>query len=44
VYPDRAQADEDLLAALSQATNWSQRGDVVTLTGVSSLRFRLATN
>ena len=42
--PERAQADEELLAALSQVTNWNQRGDVVTLTGVASLRFRLATN
>ena len=42
--PERAQADEELIAALSQVTNWSQRGDVVTLTGAVTLRFRLATN
>jgi hypothetical protein len=42
--PERAQADEDLLAALSQVTNWNQRGDVVALTGAVTLRFRLATN
>jgi heat shock protein HslJ len=42
--PERAQADEDMIAALSQATNWSQRGDVVTLTGAKPLRFRAATN
>jgi heat shock protein HslJ len=42
--PERAQADEDMIAALSQATRWSQRGDVVTLTGATPLRFRLATN
>ena len=42
--PERAQADEDLLAALAQATNWSARGDVVTLTGAKPLRFRAATN
>ena len=41
---ERAQADEDMIAALSGATNWSQRGDMVTLTGGKSLRFRLATN
>ena len=29
--PERAQADEDMLAALAGATNWSARGDVVTL-------------
>jgi heat shock protein HslJ len=42
--PERAQADEDMIAALSQATTWSQRGDVVTLTGAKPLRFRAATN
>jgi heat shock protein HslJ len=42
--PERAQADEDLLAALSQVTNWRQNGDVVILAGAKSLRFRLATN
>jgi heat shock protein HslJ len=42
--PERTQADEDLIAALSQATAWSQRGDVVTLTGPKVLRFRAATN
>jgi heat shock protein HslJ len=42
--PERAQADEDMLAALSGATSWSQRGDLVTLSGAKPLRFRLATN
>jgi hypothetical protein len=42
--PERAQADDDLLAALSQVTNWNQRGAVVALTGAVTLRFRLATN
>jgi heat shock protein HslJ len=42
--PERAQADEDTLAALSGVTNWSARGDVVTLTGAKTLRFRAATN
>ena len=42
--PERAQADEDMLAALAGVTNWSARGDVVTLTGAKPLRFRLATN
>jgi heat shock protein HslJ len=40
--PERAQADEDMVAALSAVTNWSMRGDVVTLTGAKPLRFRLA--
>jgi heat shock protein HslJ len=42
--PERAQADADMIAALSQVSGWSQRGDVVTLTGPAPLRFRLATN
>ena len=42
--PERAQADEDMIAALSQVTTWSRRGDVVILTGARPLRFRLATN
>jgi heat shock protein HslJ len=42
--PERAQADEELIAALSQVSSWSQRGAVVTLTGAAALRFRLATN
>ena len=41
---ERAQADEDMLAALAQVTGWSRRGDVVTLAGAKPLRFRLATN
>ena len=35
--PERAQADEDMLAALAGATDWSARGDVVTLTGAKPL-------
>ena len=42
--PERAQADEDMIAALSAVTNWSMRGDTVTLTGSTPLRFRAATN
>jgi hypothetical protein len=41
---ERAQADEDLIAALTQVTNWSFRGDVVTFTGGVTLRFRAAAN
>ena len=42
---ERAQADEQLIAALSQVTNWTLRGETVTLTGASTtLRFRAATN
>ena len=42
--PERAQADEDMLAALAGATTWSARGDVVTLAGAKPLRFRVASN
>ena len=42
--PERAQADEEMIAALAAVTNWQQRGDVLTLNGAKSLRFRLATN
>jgi heat shock protein HslJ len=42
--PERAQADEEMIAALAGVTNWSARGDIVTLTGAKPLRFRLATN
>ncbi|MBV8838602.1 MAG: META domain-containing protein [Alphaproteobacteria bacterium] len=43
--PERAQADEEMLAALSQVTNWSQRGETVTFTGGNTtLRFRAASN
>lgn len=41
---ERAQADEDMLAALASVTSWNARGDVVTLTGARPLRFRIATN
>jgi heat shock protein HslJ len=43
--PERAQADEDMIAALSGVTNWSARGDVVTLSGgPTPLRFRAASH
>jgi hypothetical protein len=42
--PERVQNDENLLAALSQVTNWRRRGDVVELIGSTRLRFRLMTN
>jgi heat shock protein HslJ len=41
---ERAQADAEVIAALSEATAWSRRGDIVTLTGGKPLRFRAATN
>lgn len=42
--PDRAQADDDLLAALSNAATWRRQGDFVTLMGSKQLRFRINTN
>lgn len=41
---ERAQADEQMIAALSTVTNWSFRGDVVTFSGGATLRFRAAAN
>ena len=42
--PDRAQADDDLIAALSDAATWKRQGDFITLTGSKQLRFRINTN
>ena len=42
--PERAQADEQMIAALSQATTWSLRGDVLTFNGGAPLRFRAASH
>jgi hypothetical protein len=40
----RAQADDELIAALSEAATWKRQGDLVTFVGARSLRFRLNTN
>jgi META domain-containing protein len=42
--PDRQTPDAELLAALTQVTNWRRHGDVVEFLGVTPLRFRLMTN
>jgi heat shock protein HslJ len=42
--PDRAQADDELIAALGDAATWRRQGDFVTLTGSKQLRFRINTN
>jgi hypothetical protein len=42
--PDRQARDAELLAALSQVTNWRRHGDVIELMGVTPLRFRSMTN
>jgi heat shock protein HslJ len=40
----RVRGDDELLAALAQATSWTRDGDVLTLHGAKTLRFRQATN
>ena len=42
--PDRAQADDDLIAALADAATWKRQGDFVSFIGTRTLRFRLNTN
>ncbi|WP_291863462.1 META domain-containing protein [Bradyrhizobium sp.] len=42
--PGRAQADDELVAALSEAATWRRQGDVVSFVGPRTLRFRLNTN
>lgn len=42
--PESMANDESLLAAIAQTTGWRRDGDVIELTGVQTLRFRLMTN
>ena len=42
--PDRARADDELLAALNQATNWRMEDAALVFTGGKTLRFRVQTN
>ena len=42
--PERAQADDDLIAALGDAATWKRQGDIVSFIGTKTLRFRLNTN
>ena len=42
--PAKAQADDELLAALTDATGWRRQGDAVTFTGTKTLRFHINTN
>ena len=42
--PARAQADDDLVAALSEASTWKRQGDFVFFIGTKPLRFHLNTN
>jgi hypothetical protein len=40
----RAQADDELVAALSEAATWRRQGDLVSFNGTKPLRFRINTN
>ena len=42
--PDRAQADDELIAALSDVASWKRQGDSVSFIGTKTLRFRINTN
>ncbi len=42
--PARAQADDELVAGLSEAATWKRQGDFVAFIGTKSLRFRINTN
>lgn len=42
--PDRARADDELLSALNQATNWQMEDSALVFAGGKTLRFRMQTN
>jgi hypothetical protein len=42
--PAKALADDDLVAALSEAATWTRQGDLISFIGSRPLRFRLLTN
>lgn len=42
--PDRAQQDDELIAALSAASTWKRQGEFVSFIGAKTLRFRINTN
>lgn len=42
--PARAQADDELIAALGEAATWRRQGDIVSFNGTKPLRFRINTN
>jgi heat shock protein HslJ len=42
--PERTQADNELIAALSEVATWKRQGDLVTFIGPKTLRFHLNTN
>jgi heat shock protein HslJ len=42
--PDHARADDELLTALNQVTNWRMEDSALVFTGGKTLRFRMQTN
>jgi META domain-containing protein len=42
--PDRAQADDELIAALTDVSTWKRQDDLVVFVGAKTLRFRINTN
>jgi heat shock protein HslJ len=42
--PERMRADQDLLATISQVTNWRLQGSALVLEGPKTLKFHPATN
>lgn len=42
--PERMQADQATLAEMAQVTGWRRQGDVVVLSGSTTLRFRLSSH
>jgi META domain-containing protein len=42
--PARAQADDELIAALSESTTWRRQGDSVSFIGSRTLHFHINTN
>jgi META domain len=42
--PDRQASDTALVSALSQVSKWRRRGDLIELSGPTTLRYRLMTN
>ena len=42
--PNKAQLDDELVAALSEVSTWKRQGDSVSFIGSKTLRFRINTN
>jgi hypothetical protein len=42
--PNKVQLDDELVAALTEATTWQRQGDYVSFIGSRTLKFRINTN